>query len=219
MLPAVTSTPLDPDWHPDGNALAYSMRGDIWVQDLNSDHALAVTLGPGYHFEPAWSPDGEWIALAVDLDGQFDIAVIRADGSDFRRLTSDPAVDVQPTWTPDGRSVVFASASGYDFDIRIYDLETGSIETLVGGGGPSGECRWATKSSGARPPGPSPGRSAASGCPSWQTRAPRGACESPDDPWKSEQPRASRRHRGSRERHARAARTSCSRCPGSPRTR
>lgn len=53
MLPAVTSGPLDPAWHPDGASLAYSMRGDIWIQRLASDEARAVTRGPGYHFEPA----------------------------------------------------------------------------------------------------------------------------------------------------------------------
>ena len=89
MLPAVTSGPLDPSWHPDGSALAYSMRGDIWIQRIGTDHAQAITQGPGYHFEPAWSPDGEWLALVVDTDGQLDIAVVRSDGSEFRRLTSD----------------------------------------------------------------------------------------------------------------------------------
>jgi TolB protein len=135
MLPAVTSGPLDPCWHPDGSALAYSMRGDIWVQTIGSDHARAITQGSGYHFEPAWSPDGEWIALAVDTDGQLDIAVVRADGTAFRRLTSDVAVDIQPAWTPDARFIVFASASGRDFDIMKYEVSTGTVETLVGGSG------------------------------------------------------------------------------------
>ncbi len=135
MLPAVTSTPLDPSWHPDGLTLAYSMRGDIWAQIVGTDHAWAITQGPGYHFEPAWSPDGEWIALAVDTDGNLDIAVVRADGTEFRRLTSDAAVDVQPAWTPDGRFVVFASAREGDFDILRHEVATGAVETLVGGSG------------------------------------------------------------------------------------
>ena len=50
MLPAVTSGPLAPSWHPDGSALAYSMRGDIWIQRIGTDHAQAITQGPGYHF-------------------------------------------------------------------------------------------------------------------------------------------------------------------------
>jgi len=111
------------------------MRGDIWIQRIGTDHAQAVTQGPGYHFEPAWSPDGEWLALVVDTDGQLDIAVVRSDGSGFRRLTSDFSVDVQPAWTPDGRFIVFASAQDRDFDILRYEMGTGAISTLVGGRG------------------------------------------------------------------------------------
>ena len=135
MLPAVTSGPLDPTWHPDGSALAYSMRGDLWIQGIGTDYTRAITRGPGYHFEPAWSPDGEWLALAVDTDGQLDIAVVRSDGSGFRRLTSDASVNVQPAWTPDGRFIVFASARGGDFDIVQYEIATGAVKTVVGGRG------------------------------------------------------------------------------------
>ena len=134
MLPAVTSTPLDPDWHPGGTTLAYSMRGDIWVQEIDTNHARAITGGPGYHFEPSWSPDGDWVAMAVDTDGHMDIAVVRADGSGFRRLTSDAAVDVQPTWTPDGQSIVFARARSWDFDIVQVDVASGELTSLITGG-------------------------------------------------------------------------------------
>ncbi|MDH3272249.1 MAG: LpqB family beta-propeller domain-containing protein [Gemmatimonadota bacterium] len=135
MLPAVTSGPIDPDWHPDGSSVAYSMRGDIWIQRLGSADARAVTRGPGYHFEPAWSPDGQSLAFAVDTDGEMDIGLVRADGTGYTRLTGEAGVDVQPTWTPDGRYIVFASASGGGFDILRYELETGAIGPLVAGPG------------------------------------------------------------------------------------
>jgi len=135
MLPAVTSGPLDPSWSPDGSMLAFSMRGDIWIQAIGTDDARAITRGPSYHFEPAWSPDGEWIALSVDTGGELDIALVRTDGTDFRLLTSEGSVDVQPAWTPDGRFVVFASARGRDFDILVHEVATGAVETVVGGRG------------------------------------------------------------------------------------
>ena len=135
MLPAVTTGPLDPTWSPEGERLAYSMRGDIWVQGIGSEEARAITAGPAYHFEPAWSPDGAWIALAVELDGDFDLAIVRPDGTGFRRLTSGEALDVQPAWTPDGTAVLFASSRGRDFDVMRVDLETGRVTTVVGGGG------------------------------------------------------------------------------------
>ncbi|NNF13492.1 MAG: hypothetical protein HKN72_09720, partial [Gemmatimonadetes bacterium] len=135
MLPAVTTGPLDPDWHPDGSSLAYSMRGDIWIHEVEGTDAQAVTKGPGYHFEPAWSPDGKWLAFAVDTDGELDVGVVRVDGSGYRRLTGEESVDVQPAWTPDGRFVLFASARGRDFDILRYELLTGAVETMVGGPG------------------------------------------------------------------------------------
>jgi Tol biopolymer transport system component len=34
------------------------MRGDIWKVPAEGGEAIALTRGPAYHFEPAWSPDG-----------------------------------------------------------------------------------------------------------------------------------------------------------------
>src|SRR4051812_42522230 len=58
LLPEVSTGPLDPSWSPDGQWIAVSMRGDIWKVPAQGGAAVALTKGPGYHFEPAWSPDG-----------------------------------------------------------------------------------------------------------------------------------------------------------------
>ncbi|NIM52761.1 MAG: hypothetical protein GTO22_26535, partial [Gemmatimonadales bacterium] len=43
--------------------------------------------------EPAWSPDGTRIAFASNRDGNYEIYVMDADGSNPVRLTDNPAGD------------------------------------------------------------------------------------------------------------------------------
>ncbi|MFQ5704615.1 MAG: CehA/McbA family metallohydrolase [Gemmatimonadales bacterium] len=135
MLPAVSTGPLDPAWSPDCKWIAFSMRGDIWKVPASGGEAIALTEGPGYHFEPAWSPDGARLALSVDIDGNLDIALVSADGGQVSLLTHDAGVDVQPVWSPDGKTVYFASARSADFDIYRIDVASGELTPVVSGRG------------------------------------------------------------------------------------
>jgi TolB protein len=47
---------------------------------------------------PCWSPDGKQIAFQTSRDGNFEIYVMNADGSDPRRLTNNDAFDGRPNW-------------------------------------------------------------------------------------------------------------------------
>ena len=133
LLPAVSTGPLDPSWSPDGEWLAFSMRGDIWKLPAEGGEAVALTEAPGYHFEPVWSPDGSRLALTVDLDGNLDIALVRAEGGSVERLTQDPHVDIQPAWSPDGQSLYFVSGRGGSLDIYRLDLASGEKIPVVSG--------------------------------------------------------------------------------------
>jgi TolB protein len=55
-------------------------------------------LSAGNNQHPAWSPDGQRIAFACYRDGQFEIYLLNADGSESRILTTHPAEDTQPAW-------------------------------------------------------------------------------------------------------------------------
>ena len=135
LLPAVSTGPLDPAWSPDGRWIAFSMRGDIWKVPVDGGEAIALTHGPGYHFEPAWSPDGASLALSVDVAGNLDVGVVSAAGGEVELLTRHPRVDVQPSWSPDGRSLYFTTARNGNLDIYAIDIVTRETTPVATGRG------------------------------------------------------------------------------------
>ncbi len=58
---------------------------------------------------PAISPDGQQITFMSRRDGNWEIYIVNADGSDLRRLTENPTQDGLPTWSPDGKAIAFVS--------------------------------------------------------------------------------------------------------------
>ena len=59
-----------------------------------------LTDDPANDGVPAWSSDGSRIAFMSDRDGNWEIYVMNADGSDQARLTDNPADDGIPAWAP-----------------------------------------------------------------------------------------------------------------------
>src|SRR5437016_12037459 len=60
-LPQLTSGPSSVAWAPDSKEVVYSMAGSLWRQKLDSKEAAQLTDGPGYDYQPDWSPDGKSI--------------------------------------------------------------------------------------------------------------------------------------------------------------
>jgi Tol biopolymer transport system component len=68
-----------------------------------------LTFGPGLQADPAFSPDGRFLAFSADRDGNVDVYVQPLSGGDPVRVTKSPAADTQPSWSPDGASIAFRS--------------------------------------------------------------------------------------------------------------
>jgi TolB protein len=49
---------------------------------------------------PAWSPDGRKIAFQTRRDGNFEVYVMNADGSNPVRITEQSDFDGFPDWYP-----------------------------------------------------------------------------------------------------------------------
>jgi Tol biopolymer transport system component len=63
--------------------------------------------------------DGTKIAFQSDRDGNFEIYVMDADGSDPVNLTNNPAYDAQPAWSPDGTRIAFHSYRDGNYEIYV----------------------------------------------------------------------------------------------------
>ena len=95
---------------PDGSRIAFTVLDQLYVMDWPDgeprplfDHEDVVAA------QPAWSPDGRWIAFATWEGGQTggNLYKARADGSgDPVLLTAESGVWRQPAWSPDGDRIV-----------------------------------------------------------------------------------------------------------------
>ena len=68
-----------------------------------------LTFDQGLQTDPAFSPDGRFIAYASDKSGNFDIWVQQLSGGDAVQVTKSAATDTQPAWSPDGSTIAFRS--------------------------------------------------------------------------------------------------------------
>lgn len=103
---------LNPSWSPDARALAYTTfrpSPDVFVSLIYQGVLQNLTKGVGTNYLPVYSPDGRQIAFMSARDGNTEIYVMNADGSNVRRLTNHPAGDSTPTWSPSGTQIAFTS--------------------------------------------------------------------------------------------------------------
>ncbi|MDC0160563.1 PDZ domain-containing protein [Gemmatimonadales bacterium] len=82
--------------------VAFVHANDIWVVGREGGDARRLTSADGAETEPAFSPDGRWIAFTGEYGGNQDVYLVEAAGGQPVRLTWHPSADVVQGWTPEG---------------------------------------------------------------------------------------------------------------------
>jgi Tol biopolymer transport system component len=81
--------------------------------------------------ELSWSPNGNWISFTATQNKNSDIYLIKSDGSELKRLTSDPAADAYVSWSPNGEKIVFGSNKSGKFGIYSMNLDGSDLLRLT----------------------------------------------------------------------------------------
>jgi len=96
-------------------------RSHLYVFDIKSKKVTQITSGDFDDREPAWSPDGKFVAFVSnrteepDSNYNTDIWVVAADNPDkgktMLQVTKNPGSDSSPTWSPDGKYIAYISVT------------------------------------------------------------------------------------------------------------
>ena len=122
----------------------YDPEFEIYGVAEGSSRYTRLTNARGYDAEGSYSPDGRWIVFSsnrdaynrtlsaaeqkqLEIDPSYfaEIYIMRADGSDQRRLTNVPGYDGGPFFSPDGSRIVWRR---FDEQGLIADVWTMSID-------------------------------------------------------------------------------------------
>ncbi len=113
-----------------GKRAVVQARGDIWT--LPAEHGVPrnLTRSPGIaERDPAWSPDGRWLAYFTDASGEYALAMRQSDGKGETRILSD-SLQVflrRPEWSPDSNQLLFNDKTGCTW---LYTLESGALRLV-----------------------------------------------------------------------------------------
>jgi TolB protein len=92
---------------------------DVYVANVDGTGRRLVTE---QMHQPAFSPDGSWLAVNGERHEHMNLVLVRLDGSDLHEITAHNE-DGLPAWSPDGRSLAFSSTRHGDKQSRVYVMD------------------------------------------------------------------------------------------------
>jgi dipeptidyl aminopeptidase/acylaminoacyl peptidase len=120
---------------PDGRTVAYTLRETNWEDNEyeteiwigSATETRRVTNARKSSQQPAWSPDGRWLAFISDRDGKRQIYRIAVAGGEAEKLTGTDDGVTAFAWSPDGRSIAFTMTDAVSDSIKERERRFGDL--------------------------------------------------------------------------------------------
>ncbi|MCW5873117.1 MAG: serine/threonine-protein kinase [Anaerolineales bacterium] len=137
----LTNDPLSdwgPDWSPDGRHIVFQREADgesanLFILTVDSGQVVALTADPAsvFNSDAAWSPLGDKIAFASDINGNYDIFMISPDGTGREAISTNPNNENMPAWSPDGTQIVFSMAVGNNHELFVMNPDGSGLTRIT----------------------------------------------------------------------------------------
>ncbi|MGO8930560.1 MAG: PDZ domain-containing protein [Limisphaerales bacterium] len=112
---------------PTGRRAVFETHGEIVTIPAEKGDARDITQTPGIaERDPAWSPDGKWIAYFSDESGEYDLHLRDPGGrGEVRKikLGEPPSFYYHPIWSPDSKHIAYADKRG---NLWLMNIEKGA---------------------------------------------------------------------------------------------
>jgi dipeptidyl aminopeptidase/acylaminoacyl peptidase len=122
---------------PDGRQVAYTVRAadweenayetEIWLADAARGAPRQLTRAKGSSQQPAWSPDGRWIAFVSDRTGKQQLYRMSLAGGEAEALTETTEGVAAFRWAPDGASIAFTMTDPVPEDMKAREKRWGDV--------------------------------------------------------------------------------------------
>ena len=120
---------------PDGRQVAFTIRETNWEENayetelwLGGSGALRqLTNSKKSSLQPAWSPDGAWLAFISDRDGKRQLYRIALAGGEAEQLTSGDEGVANFAWSPKGNQIAFTMTDAVTDAMKARDKDWGEI--------------------------------------------------------------------------------------------
>ena len=99
------------DLSPSGKRAVIAARGELFTVPAEKGDVRDLTHTPGARErDPAWSPDGRWIAYLSDRSGEYELHVVGSDGKtpDRQVTRGGHTFRFAPHWSPDSKKLAFS---------------------------------------------------------------------------------------------------------------
>jgi Tol biopolymer transport system component len=153
---ALALTNGGPSFSPAGDRFAFvgqaqnAKGAGLSVASVGSETPQVVYRDPARNvLGPQWSPGGDRLIFGIGVfnaffngfhglflkpedrvEGGAQVAMVNADGSGFRELTSGPNNNGFPSMAPDGRRIVYRTFGPEGDGLRIMDIETKQVRSI-----------------------------------------------------------------------------------------
>ncbi|HEY2783571.1 MAG TPA: PDZ domain-containing protein [Fimbriiglobus sp.] len=135
---------------PTGVRAVFEARGEILTVPAGKGDVRNLTETPGAaERDPAWSPDGKWVAYFSDEAGEYELRLKSQDGSGEVKkfkVGDAPSFFYNPSWSPDGKKIAFSDKR---LNLWYLDLDSGKstkVDTFPYDDDPPAAASWSPDS-------------------------------------------------------------------------